>query len=243
VKRQREKLERQIERLAENLNLTAEQKRGLTTWLDDQMKKLEGMDFTDPKSMAGIPELSKALTNNALEDQLASSLTADQKTALADFKDREHHEKVDSMALKHLSKLQGIIDLKEGQREEVYKVLSESAEASVQSENDKPDMTKLFTEGMGIEMDPYDLGLQQAMTESMGDPSMMSQAGGDQKQMAKNLREIFDKRIDAKVDQLRPVLNDTQLEQYRAELKSKGLGVYGPMLMSMESAPDATPAK
>ena len=235
VKRQRDKFAQQIDRLTESLGLSADQKSKLTAWLDDGMKKLEGLDFTDPNSMSQLPELSKLLTNKALEEQLAPSLTSDQKAALVDFKDREHRGKVDTAALKSLSKLQGVIQFEDGQRDEVYKLLTEGAEASVLAESETPDMTKMFTEGMGIEMDPYDLGIQQAMTESMGDPTAMQEAPGDQKKMVQKLREVIDKRIDAKVELLRPVLNDKQLEQYRTELKTKGLGVYGSVLSGMEA--------
>ena len=72
------------------------------------------------------------------------------------------------------------------------------------------------------------------MTESVGDPSK-AEGAHDSKEMMKHLREVIDKRIDEKVERLRPVLNDKQLELYRSELKSKGLGVYGPMMMGQES--------
>jgi len=238
VKRQRDKIERQIERLTAKLNLTPDQKAGLTTWLDAQMKKFENLDFTDPKSMTGLSDL---FSSKGLEDQLASTLTADQQAALVDFKEGEHRGKVDAAALKSLSKLQGILEFEEGQRDEVYKILTQNAEASVLAEAEKPDVTKMFTEGMGIEMDPYDLGLQQAMTDSMMDLSKGGADTGDQKQMAVKMREIIDKRIEEKVSQLRPVLNEKQLDQYRSELKSKGLGVYGSILTSMESGAIAIP--
>ena len=54
--------------------------------------------------------------------------------------------------------------------------------------------------------------------------------------MEKRLREAFDKRIEAKVEALKPVLNQKQLDQYRTELKTKGMGIYGPMLMGMEAS-------
>ncbi len=236
VKRQRDKFEQQINLLEENLNLSADQKSKLTAWLDEGMKKLEGLDFTDPQSASSLPELSKLFTDKALEDQLTPSLTADQKVALADFKDREHRSKVDTAALKSLSKLQGVIRFEDGQRDEVYKILSENVEMSVQAESETLDIANMFTEGMGIDMDPYGLGIQQAMTEAMKDPTVMQEGGANQKQMVQKLRETIDKRIDAKVDLLRPVLNEKQLEQYRGELKSKGLGVYGTVLSGMEAS-------
>ena len=234
VKRQREKFEKQIGKLTDNLHLTTDQSAGLTTWLEGRMKELEKFDFTDGKAMSGMMEPGNLLTTQALEDQLAASLTAEQKAALVDFKDREYRTKVDTAALKSLSKLQGVIEFEEGQRDKVYEILVSAAEQRVLEETEKPDVAAMFTEGMGIEMDPYDLGLQQAMTEVMGDSSKLQQ-GSDSKQMGKNLRQVIDQRIDARVEQLRPVLDEKQLGQYRAELKAKGMGLYGPMLMGLES--------
>ena len=108
VKRQREKFEKQIGKLTDNLHLTADQSAGLTTWLERQMRELEKLDFTDGKAMSGMMEPGNLLTTQALEDQLAASLTAEQKAALVDFKDREYRTKVDTAALKSLSKLQGL---------------------------------------------------------------------------------------------------------------------------------------
>lgn len=229
VTRQRAKFEKQIERLAENLKLTDQQKSDLTRWLDVEMGKLEALDFTDMAS-SGFEGL---LTEQALEKQLAASLTAEQTTALTAFKEREHQGKVDSMALKNLSLLQGVIDFEEGQRDEVFKVLAETADEKLRATEAKPDFTKAFTEGMGIEMDPYDLGIQDALTESMTS-EVSSPNAGDQVEMAKKIRQVIDQRIETKIEKLRPVLNDRQLEQYRTELKTKGLGIYGTVLMGME---------
>lgn len=237
VKRMRSKFEAQIEKLSENLNLTPAQKDSLTALLDERMKALEKLDFSDPKSMEGMGEELKGLTTQAFEDQLASSLTEDQKVALTDFKAKELQAKVDTTALKSLSQLQGVIEFEDGQRDEVYKILTENAEAEAIKEAATPNLMELMTADMGFEMDPYDLNLQEAMTDAIGiDGSKMTTASpNDQKTMAKNLREIIDQRIDAKVESLRPVLNDKQLEQYRGELKTKGLGVFGPMLNAMDA--------
>jgi hypothetical protein len=236
VKRHRAKLEQQIVRLDEKLRLTTEQKSGITTWLEDQMKKMESMDLSDPSSLGKLPELAGSITNEALENQLATTLTADQQAALADFKDNDHHLKVDAMALKNLSKLQGIIEFEDGQRDEVYKILTKNAEAATLAESKNPDIAKVITEGMGIEIDPYDLGLQQAMTDSMTDMGKEGGAALGQPQTAQKMREAIDKRIEEKVKELSHVLNDKQLAQYREELKSKGMGIFGQVIMSMDAA-------
>ena len=231
--RQRAKFETYIQRISDNVNLTDPQKASLTAWLDESMKKLGEMDFSKPESLTSITDLVGGISEKAIDDQLAAALTDEQKVAFNAFKEKEYQTKVDSSALKSLSKLQSVVDFEDGQRDEVYKILSEAAGEKVRREQEKPDPSAMFTEGMGFDMDPYDLGLQQAMTESMTE---LTQSGGkmDSKVAAKGMREIIDKRIDEKVEQLRPVLNEKQLEQYRSELKTKGLGVFGTALMSMD---------
>lgn len=237
VARQRQKFETQIVRLTENLSLTDFQKSKLTAWLDERFKNLENLDITDPATAEKFMEESKLLNDETLQAQLAGTLTPEQQTALTAHQEREHLGKVDAIALKSLSKLQGIIQFEEGQRDKVYQLLSESAEESLAAETKTMDISSMFTEGMGLEMDPYGLGIQQAMTEAMGDPAKF-QSGVDQQNMAKSMRQIINDRIDSRVEKLRPALNERQLEAYRDELQTKGLGVYGSVLDSMEKASD-----
>lgn len=241
VDRQRRKGEQYIQRLADNLDLTPAQKTRLGTLLDERTKKIEGLDFADPSAMASMEDLAQLLDPRALEEQLEPTLTEDQKTVLAELKDREHQTKVDSMALKNLSLLQGTIEFAEGQRDEAYKILAAAAEEKLLRDGARPDPSSMFAEGMGFEIDPFDLGIAQAMTAATGDPSKGEAADMDEKQMAQTLREILDSRIEEKVEQLRPVLNEQQLKQYRCELKSKCAGMFGITLMSLESG-DPAPA-
>ena len=236
VKRHRAKLEQQIERLGDKIQLTGAQKAGLTAWLDEQMKKMESMDLSDPLAMVKLPEVAGSITNEALESQLAPSLTNEQQAALVDFKDNELHLKVDALALKSLSKLQGVIEFENGQRDEVFKILTKDAEVAAAAELKNPDMSKIFTEGMGIDIDPYDLGLQTIITDTMADSGKEGDAGHDKPQIGQKMREILDKRIEEKIDKLRSVLNEKQLDAYRDELKTKGMGVYGQVISGFESA-------
>lgn len=236
-KLQRDKLVQHIDKLAEVLGLTDAQKKPLMDWLDANMAKMDDLDFSKPESMKDMMDAMKTLTPKAVQEQLGPSLTEDQKVALKDFNEREHRTKVDATALKNLSKLQGVVEFEEGQRDRIYEILSADADAGLRAREEKPDPTSFFMEGMGMDMDPYDLGLQSVMTEMMGDdPAEFAKSGGDQKDIARRMREIFDKKIDAKVEALKPVLNEKQLDQYRGELKSKGLGIYGTMLMGMEAS-------
>lgn len=223
--RTRSKFTLRIDQLAEKLNLTPAQKAQMTAMMEKSMAEFEKLDFTDPAASAMLAtETGWMPTEKALLESLQGSLSPEQRDSLNGLLETERRNKVDTLALKNLSKLQGIVPLEEGQREEIYKILTASAETSVNAESDKPDPTAFFTDGMGLDMDPYDLGVTRLMTDITPE---MAENPGDTKNILKSMKEAMDKRIEAKVDQLRPVLNDKQLEMYRNELKGKGMGIYG----------------
>lgn len=236
LKRYRTTLEQHIAKLAKNLNLTDAQRASLQAWVDERIGKMEAADFTDEKAMGTLMTDGKSLSVKALEQSLEASLSPDQKTALADFQQKEHQTKVDAAALKSLAKLQGVIEFEEGQRDEVYKLLAEGADTDIKGKEDNEDPSAMFTESMGMDMDPYGIGLQQIMTEAAGGFEKLAEGGAppDMKDMGKRMREAFDKRVEEKVDLLRPVLNEQQLGRYREELKTKGAGFYGSIMAPEE---------
>jgi len=228
----RAKLQQRIDKLTEALGLTDVQRAGLQSWLDERIAKMEGMSIEDMGKLGDDGDLMKSLTNQALEEQLAATLTEEQKTALEEFKTRDTQSRIDSVALKSLSQMQGVIEFEEGQRDAAYKILHDAAAARIEKENGNPDSSALSLDGMGIDLDPYDLGIQDAMKEAALNTGT-SGDGTDGNQMAENFRAAIDQRIEAKVDQMRPVLNDKQLEQYRTELKNKGSGILGGAMMGL----------
>lgn len=228
AERHKTEFERHLGKLAESLSLTDAQKATASKWIEEQIRKVSEIDLSDPSSMADGGALS-SLTTQAMEEQLKASLSDDQKAAFEQFKEKETRAKVDSMALKSLSQLQGVVDFEEGQRDKVYEILAAEAERKAAADAKRSDPASLFTAGMGIDLDPYDLGLQEAMTSGM-----MEGSGTDEKSIMANLRKVVDERINAKVELLRPVLNEKQLEQYRNELKTKGTGFLGGAMMGTE---------
>lgn len=227
VERHRGNLEQYVATLTESLKLTPEQTDQLKAAVEAQIEALRG--FTSGAGNAADPGGMPALGTDPLEASIAAMLSASQKEDFESFKQREKTRKVDTLALKNLSHLQGIVDFKEGQRDAIYEILSRSAEAAVENP-DPATVGGVLNEGMNGEMDAYGLGLQKMVTQLM----LGSTAGGDQKSALREFREAFEKRVDAKVEELRPVLDDAQLERYRAELKSKGLGSYAPLLIGRE---------
>lgn len=235
--RRRVDFERHLGKLAGALALTDAQKSEAMKWLDGKIRGLAEMDLSDPSAMMDRNGPLASLTTEAMEQELAKGLSDTQKTALAGFKEKETRAKVDSMALKSLSQLQGVVDFDEGQRDEVYKILSAEAERKVMSDAAASNPASIFTEGMGIDLDPYDLGLHEAMTTGFAETGQENQ-----RSMIENLRKMVDDRINAKVDLLRPVLNERQLELYRSELKAKGTGFLGGAMMGNGEDTQDSPA-
>lgn len=231
--RKRTALEQRITKLAESLNLTEDQKAKLMAWVDERVGKLESSNLMDPTASA---EALKAASDAGLDEKLAENLTEDQKAAFAGFKEREKQTKIDSMALKSLSQLQGVIDFEEGQRDEVYKILSESAEERLQKSAASPLSEMSMMGDFGVDIDPYGLGIQEAMQEAFKPEEMEKNPEG----WRTGMQGIIDKCINEKVEKLRSVLNDKQLEQYRAELKNKGAGMFGGALLGDEDSHDTT---
>lgn len=230
VDRHRTKLEQYAETLAENLKLSPAQKEKLKAAVEFQVAEMEKMLSGSGVGATALGGDLKAIGTDSLAASIAATLSPEQQAELESLKQREKTRKVDAIALKSLSQLQGIFEFKEGQRDQVYEILTQSAEANAANADPAAEISGMLTEGMGVEMDPYGLGLQTLLTESMLDRSLQN----DEKASMKKFREAIEKRIDEKVEELRPVLDEAQLERYRTELKSKGAGPYSSLMMGME---------
>lgn len=231
VGRHRVKLEQYAETLAENLKLSPDQREKLKSAIKSQVEEMEKL-VRGPGTgeLAALTGKLPAFGTDALDASIAEMLSAEQQAELGSFKQRERTRRADATALKSLSQLQGIFEFKEGQRDQVYEILTQSAEASMAESDPANQISEMFTEGLGVEMDPYGLGLQKLLTESMKDSMLQN----DEQAAMKKFREVIEKRIDEKVDELRPVLDEAQLERYRAELKAKGAGPYSSLMMAEE---------
>lgn len=240
AKRQRTLLDQHLDRLDESLGLTAEQKQKLTAWLDEKTK---GAGEFDVMAMSEDPEEAYKAQNDfspeGLEEHLAKILLPDQKEAMESFKHRNKQNKIDALALKNLSHMQGVIEFSDGQRDQVYQILSEEAERRFAETPKTEKMMSFMHEGMGIETDPYDLGIDSIIQDVTGDSlNPNAEILSDTKTMGQKMREELSRRIDRKVELLKPVLNERQLEQYRAHLSSGG-GMVEQMIMSMEMIDEA----
>lgn len=221
IKQQHTKLEQRIAQLDETMHFTAAQKSRLTTWLGGQMKKMESMDSSNPASLDGLAEIANSLTTEALESQLAGDLASDQQTVLAEFKEKEFRREVDTSALKTLATLQKDIEFEGGQRDEIYKILTQNAEKNVLEKLKNPGTSDMLTANGGADRDPYDIRLPKPAEGSVKNLPKPGDTGNLNLEIDATVFVAFNKRVEEKIDELRPILNEKQLATYREKLESQ----------------------
>ena len=223
-KRQQAKLDARISKLVAQLNLTSDQEAALRKAAEDRMSSFGEM-------MSGDVDPSKIgdmLNSDGIDEALADILTPEQKEELEEVKEREVANKVEAQALRELAKLSNL-DLSQEQKDAAYDILYKDAQNSVGNETPATGIVSMITEGFGIELDSDTLGVATAMIPS-GDDIANGDIEQDPQAMMAKATENMNKRIDDKVEAMRPVLNDNQLDQYRKDLELKSGGIFGGLL-------------
>ncbi len=218
---QRKKFEARFAKVSAELNLSPDQQAKVRAAMEERFTKM-GELFTfdgSGESAEKMKELSTLMKGDALDEATAGLLTDEQKSSFDALKGKERQSRIDSKALKDLGNLGTVLDLTQDQKDAVYGVLSEQA-AKQEDSNKSTAMMGMFTEGMGIQIDD-EIGIQDILQEQMenhvdGPPSA---------DIKKTIEETIRKRTDEKVEALRPVLSEPQLQQYRTHLETKAAGM------------------
>ena len=228
-KRQMDKINARIAKLTAELDLTPEQQAKLRQTLEAKLNGFESM-FSGDGDPSQMNELSMLLSGNGTDQVLESLLTPEQKAAHEALKTRELANRVESKALKSLAKL-SFLDLSQQQKDAAYAILYADAETTAETTSPENTMLSLMTDGMGIDLDFEDLGLSGALEM---EESVASGERPDPAEVMARMKESRMQRVNEKVEALRPVLNETQLEAYRKNLESKSEGMLGGMFGGME---------
>ena len=224
-KKQQAKSDARLAVLVDKLNLTPEQEAKLRAHFDKQVEDLGTIFGGDGITNPG--EITKSLTGDGLEDLLAEVLTPEQAEAHTELKKRERENKIEASALKNLAKL-SFLDMSQEQKDAAYDILYENAETSVDKKSPGSAMVTMMTSGMGIEIDTDDLGFSGLMDGQLNGAEGATEPGDI---MAK-MKEAQAQKIEEKVEALKPVLDDKQLEQYRKHLETKTSGLFGGIMES-----------
>ncbi|OYV04541.1 MAG: hypothetical protein CFE26_16340 [Verrucomicrobiales bacterium VVV1] len=218
---QRKKFEARFAKLSAELNLTPDQQAKIRATMEERFSKMGELFTFDGGEGEGekMKEISALMKSDGLEDATAAVLTDDQKSGFDSIKAKERQSRIDSKALKDLGTLGTVLDLSQDQKDAVYGVLSEQA-AKQEDSNKSTHMMNMFTEGMGIQIDD-ELGIQDLMQDQMENHGHTPPDGDFKKVMAETIK----KRTDERVEALRPVLTEQQLQQYRTHLETKASGM------------------
>lgn len=219
---QRKKFEARFSKLCAELNLTSDQQAKIRAAMEERFTKM-GELFTFDGSgdnTAKMKDLSSLMKSDGLDEATVALLTEDQKAGFDAIKAKERQSRIDSKALKDLGNLGTVLDLTQEQKDAVYGVLSEQA-AKHEDAQKSTGMMNMFTEGMGVQIDD-ELGMSDILQEQMESHGDNRPPDGDIKKL---MADTIKKRTDERVEALRPVLNEQQLQQYRTHLETKAAGM------------------
>lgn len=235
-KRFKDQFDMRIAAMVKELGLDASQEKALRDFYAAQLEKI---DFSEGMSGVGdaekMKEMAAALRGDGLNDAMKNLLSEDQMAGLEAMQERKKNSKIEARAMKDLAKLQQSLDLTEDQKQKVYDVLMADAEKSIEEQSDADYVTRAMMSSMGVEMDMGDMDMGGIMQLGGGEAGGIGENGvPDRAAIIKQMKENRKKRIDAKVARLAPVLDETQQQQYRKNLESKG-GMFNMMIQGIEA--------
>ena len=236
--KQRAKFDARIAVLVDKLNLTPAQEAELRAQMEKQLESVGDIFNPGVRGGASSPmDIASLLTGDGMDDTLADILTPEQEEEYDALKKRERDNKVEASALKNLAKL-SFLDMSQEQKDAAYDILYSQAETSADKKSPASAMMSVVTSGMGIELDVDDLGLSGIADAQIGGEPRSTDPGDIMARMKENQA----RKLDEKVEALRPVLDEKQLEQYRQHLESKSSGLFGGVLGSSINL-EVTPAE
>jgi F0F1-type ATP synthase delta subunit len=193
---EREKFETRFSTLSAGLNLSPEQQAKIRATMDESLKKMGGDATNSSVQMMKIGSLDNVIT---------SVLSEDQQAALTTIKAKHRQNRIESKALKSLADLTMVLDLNEEQKDAVYGVLSEQVvkQEEVLGASGVARISNM--RGTPIEK-TADSNIAEAVLASLVSP------------------EDLEKRTNERVEAMRSVLNERQLQQYRTYLQKKPSG-------------------
>lgn len=231
TRNQEAKEEAAIKKLIEKLGLTDAQAAKLRAKLASNRERLAALAETEGGGIRGIRDFTRTLNNDHLDEALADILTDDQRTAYDEMKQRERQNKVEASAYKELAKVQGVLDLSGEQKDQVYQLLHDQADQSMDTNKDANAIVASVTEGFGVDLGS---GFATAIQGFINQSDNGEEPTQDRAQILQAMQESRQKEIDSKVELLAPVLDDQQEVSYREHLETSGGGILGGILQGEE---------
>lgn len=220
-KRQLNRLNDRITELVAKLKLSPEQEKALREATEKGLGDYDGIFNGE----ADLTEIGKLMNNDGLEESLADLLTPEQSEQYEALKERELANRIEARALNDLARLSNL-DLSQDQKDAAYEILYQQARTRIESEGPANGMVSMVTNGFGIEVDSSSLGFASAVVVGGEEGSTENSEPVDPQTAMQRAREQMEQRVNEQVEALRPVLNETQLEQYRRDLQRRNGGFF-----------------
>ncbi|MGB0328668.1 MAG: hypothetical protein ACPGJR_14180 [Akkermansiaceae bacterium] len=157
------------------------------------------------------------MQSDGIDEALVDILTTEQVEEHKAVKKRERANRVEARALQELARLSDL-DLTQDQKDAAYDILYQQAEESVGDGTPAQGMLSVVTDGFGIEVNSDALDLPTAVIPA-NDDAASGTAKSDPQTLMIVAREGMEQRINERVNFLRPVLSEAQLEQYQRSLE------------------------
>lgn len=206
--------------IAKELGLDETQTAHLQAYYDAQVDILSNANprtvFTDAEA---IPALAASLREEGLGEHMAEVMTEEQQASLLAIQERKKSNEVESKAMTNFAKLQTSLDLTDEQKDKVYTTLLEDSETRSENQSDGDYVMRSYMQSMGMHFDMGDMDMGNVI-----EIASSAQQGEevDQEQMLADITADRDAQIEAKVERMSSVLDETQLNTYRTQLNNQG---------------------
>ena len=204
--------EERIAKLVDKLGLDASQEAKLRDYFKQQAEATKVTVGDDGKSV----QMTQRNDGKSLDDFLKDLLTDSQEQDYTKMKETERDQRVEARTLREMASLTQAVELRPEQRDAVYAILQEQARGDESAPG-----PKMLNAGMLAP--PMEAGGEGSSVDAVMSFRMAgSDAFGSDESAIEQARQPHQAQIDEKVNSMSGVLDEKQLEQYRASL-GKGM--------------------
>lgn len=182
----------------------------------DFMVKNEG-DGDFPQTLDEVKELGGLIRGEGLRESIAGILSDRQLKEYDAYKEEKRSRLVEGLAYKEFAKIAPAMNLSPEQKDKIFGEIYDTVSVDLDEEQDYRAMMSLFSGGSEPTSDMMNVKLAKALMKAEADGTM----GTDQ--FIKDIELLESQRIEEKLSRVKSILNQQQLEQYRAYLETTGL--------------------
>lgn len=221
--------EQRIKKLSSALDLAPWQVEKLGKYLNDRRAKMAEISRNHDDNT--FDKVTEILDPKHFDSMLKELLTPEQAELYGENKTKERDSKVDSASLAKLAAFSSEVDLRPEQRDAVYEVLYADAASQVDKKAESDRKSGLDSYPGAFDPGDYTDGRDIFDFSDSGEITRIyDSAGDDPESIKKGIKALVDQRIEERLGRFSGILDQGQLDQYRADLKKKANTIYGGML-------------